>query len=300
MTEIKLAHILEAIRLNSKRNLNIGRMRHDIEALADLFPPDPDVVCKPVASGALKGEWIFDAEQDLNRTILYLHGGGFVMGSVRSHRGVGSRIARSAAAKMLLIDYRLAPENRFPAALEDTVTAYEWLLNQGYDPRKIVIAGDSAGGNLALSALVALRDKGKPLPAATVLISPWLDMEASGQSMIENALNDHLVRRDRLIEKASAYLGDINPAHPLASPIRADLRGLPPLMIHVGSVEALLDDSKKLEKKAREDGVEVNLQVWAKMIHVWHFFAPVLPEGRQAIRIIGQFIKKHTALKPDK
>lgn len=300
MTEIKLANILKTIRLNSKRRLSIRRIRHDLEALAGLFPPDPDVVCKSVTSDKLIGEWVFYPYQDLNRTILYLHGGGFVMGSVRTHRGIGSRIARSAAAKMLLIDYRLAPENRFPAAVNDTVHAYEWLLNQGYDPRKIVIAGDSAGGNLAMSALITLRDKGRPMPAAAVLISPWLDMEASGQSMRENALTDYLVRRDRLLEKASAYLGDTNPRHPLASPIHADLRGMPPMMIHVSNTEALLDDSKKLEIKAQEDGVEVSLQVWANMLHAWHFFAPVLPEGRQAIRIIGQFIKKHTALRSER
>jgi acetyl esterase/lipase len=214
------------------------------------------------------------------------------MGSVRSHRGLGFRIARAAKAKLLMLDYRLAPEHPFPAALEDAESAYEQLLKWVKDPGKIVVAGDSAGGNLAISSLVSLRDKGVPMPAAAVLISPWLDLKLTGRSMEENAAKDYVVHVDRLEEKVLAYLGDTDPENPLASPIRADLRGLPSLLILVGSTEVLLDDSKNLEKKALADKVEVDLRVWENMVHAWPFFAPILPEGKQAIELIGRFIRK--------
>jgi acetyl esterase/lipase len=206
---------------------------------------------------------------------------------------MGSRIAHSAAAELFLVDYRLAPENRFPAAVEDTLNAYEWLLKKGIDPRTIVIAGDSAGGNLALSALVFLRNGSRPLPAAAVLISPWLDLEVRGQSMRENAISDPILRPDRLIETAAAYLGDADRRHPLVSPIYASMTGLPPLMIHVSNTEILLDDSKRLAMKASKAGVKVDLQICDDMMHAWPFFAPVLPEGQKTIGIIGQFVREH-------
>ena len=195
---------------------------------------------------------------------------------------------------MLGIDYRLAPEVTFPAPVEDSVAAYRWLLSNGIDPKKIVIAGDSAGGGLVVSALVALRYLGEPMPAAGICISPWVDMEALGESYITKAEEDPVGSREMIHFMAGMYLGSSDPRAPLASPIYADMTGLPPLLVQVGSAEVLLDDSTGLVERAKAAGVDVTLEVWDDMIHVWQFFAPILPEGQQAIDRIGEFFREHT------
>jgi acetyl esterase/lipase len=189
----------------------------------------------------------------------------------------------------------LAPEFIFPAQVDDSVAAYRWLLSNGANPKKIVIGGDSAGGGLMVATLVALRYLGEPMPAAGVGISPWVDMEANGKTFITNAEVDSMVDRDMLLHVAGIYLGGKDPQAPLASPIHADLTGLPPLLLQVGSIETLLDDSNEMARQAKAAGVEVEVDVWDDMPHMWHGFAPILPEARQAIQRIGEFMQQHTA-----
>ncbi len=186
----------------------------------------------------------------------------------------------------------MAPEHLFPAAAEDSIAAYNWALDHGFEPSNIVLAGDSAGGGLVLSVLLAARDSGTPLPAAGVCFSPWVDLECTGESMAANDHLDDFIKYEGLSARAKAYLGDADPKHPWASALYADLRGLPPMLIHVGSVETLLDDSVRLAALARESGVDVTLKIWEDMVHVWQAFASILPEGQQSIEESGAFIRE--------
>jgi epsilon-lactone hydrolase len=227
--------------------------------------------------------------------VLYLHGGGYVIGSLRSHRHLAAAIAGAAGASALSLDYRRAPEDPFPAAVDDAVASYRWLLEQGITPGRIVIAGDSAGGGLTVATLVALKDARVPLPAGGVCISPWVDLTFSGASYETKAAVDPIVRRPGIDEMARAYLGKTDPRTPLASPAFADLRGLPPLLIHVGSDEVLLDDAVQLALRAKAAGVSAMLEVWDRMIHVWHWFLPMLEEADSAIQGIGRFCRARTS-----
>lgn len=274
----------------------VERMRAGMEKMAERVAGD--VNSQSVEAGGVKAEWIVPPNASSDRVILYLHGGGYVMGSINTHRAMVARIARAAQARALALDYRLAPEHPFPAAVEDATAAYRWLLAQGYKPNKIVIAGDSAGGGLVLATLVKLRDANVALPACAVPISPWTDMEGTGASMKTNADKDPMVApsgsNGGLFNMAKAYVGNANPKDPLASPLHADYHGLPPLLIQVGGTETLLDDSTRVAQKAKAAGVKVDLEVWDEMIHVWHVFAKLLPEGQQAIDRIGQYVQQHT------
>jgi len=280
-----------------------AEVRHTIEdhrlsyerIMADL-PIDGDITTERLAAGGVAAEWIDAPNADENTVLLYLHGGGYAFGSMRTHRVMLAHVSRAAEARVLGLDYRLAPEFPFPAPIDDSVAAYRWLLSQGVNPKKIVIGGDSAGGGLMVAVLVALKYLGEPMPAAGVGISSWTDMEATGQSFVTNAEVDPSVNRDRILTIAKLYMADKDHSAPLASPIHADLTGLPPLLLQVGSIETLLDDTNVLAQRAKAAGVEVEVDVWDDMPHVWHHFAPILPEARQAIERIGQFIKKHTGL----
>ena len=269
--------------------------RLSFEKVIEALPWDGDVSTERVGAGSAPAEWIVAPEAEDGRILLYLHGGGFIMGSMRTHRIMLAHISGAAKARVLGLDYRLAPEFIFPAQVDESVTAYRWLLSNGANPKKIVIGGDSAGGGLMMATLVALRYLGEPMPAEGVGISPWVDLESKGKSFITNAQVDPLLQRDMLLQMANVYLGGKDPRAPLASPIHADLTGLPPLLLQVGSIETLLDDSKEWARQAKAAGVEVELDVWDGMPHVWHLFAPILPEARQAIQRIGEFIKQHTA-----
>ena len=270
---------------------SIAEMRAGIEAMAGAAVIPADVKREKVSAGGVPAEWVVAENADPDRVILYLHGGGYVIGSINTHRELGSRLSRAAAARVLLIDYRLAPEHPHPAAVDDAVAAYRWLLAQGVHPSRLAIGGDSAGGGLTVATLVAVRDAGLPMPAAGVCLSPWVDLEGIGESMTTKAAADPMVQRDGLLKMAAAYLAGQNPRTPLASPLYADLSGLPPLLIQVGTAETLLDDSTRLAERARKSGVQVTLEPWEDMIHVWQAFASLLPEGRQAIDRIGEFVK---------
>jgi acetyl esterase/lipase len=276
-------------------NPTVEEMRKGFEMLASKFPPTPDVQVTRVNAAGVPAAWIEAPGADPGRVMLYLHGGGYVIGSIETHRELAGRLSRAAAARVCIIDYRLAPEHPFPAAVEDAATAYRWLLQNGATPERTVIAGDSAGGGLTVATLLALRDAGDPLPAAGICLSPWTDMEGIGESMTSKAGVDPMVQRDRLVHLANLYLHGAAPRSPLAAPIYADLTGLPPLLIQVGTRETLLDDATRLATCATEAGVDITLEPWEEMIHVWQIFAPLLPEGQQAIDRIGEYVRKHAA-----
>jgi epsilon-lactone hydrolase len=270
-------------------------MRPVLERLFTDFPSARQVKCEPVSAGGVKAEWITAPNAAADRAILYLHGGGYIMGSINTHRELIARLSKAAQARILALDYRLAPEHPFPAPVEDATAAYRWMLAQGLKPSRIAVAGDSAGGGLTVAALVAFRDAGLPMPAAGIPISPWVDLEAIGESMKTRSSQDPIVKPEMIREIACVYLAGQNPRSPLAAPLYADLHGLPPLLIHVGDAEALLDDSKRLAERAKAAGVDVTLEVWPEMPHVWHLFAHFLPEGQQAIDRAGEFVRKLTA-----
>ena len=242
---------------------------------------------------ALKGEWIEPSAPDhaaRDRCILYFHGGGYVAMSPRTHRSVTSRLATWSNARLFALDYRLAPEYPFPAALEDALSAYRALIAVGANPSRMVLAGDSAGGGLALALLLTLRAAGDPLPSAAVLFSPWTDLAATGKSVVTNNTADALFFGSWLASAARHYLADTPATNPLASPLYADLAGLPPLFIQVSDSEVLLDDSRRAAENARKAGIEVTLQIWRGVSHCWQIFAPFLPEGRDALREASAFI----------
>jgi acetyl esterase/lipase len=237
-------------------------------------------------------EWVSGPGARDDRTILFLHGGGYSLGSCKSHRELAARIAVASEASALVIEYRLAPEHPFPAGLDDAVAAYRWLLRSGKKPGNIIIAGDSAGGGLTLATLLSLRDAGDPLPAGAVLLSPWTDLATTGESHKTRADADPMLGTAGMPQTVRHYIGDMDPKTPLASPLYAELRGLPPIMIHVGNDEILLDDSTQFTERARAAGVDVNLEVWEGMWHVFPSLAGAVPEAREAIEKIGQFVKR--------
>jgi acetyl esterase/lipase len=220
------------------------------------------------------------------------HGGASHLGSHATLRRLLALISSAAQARVLSAGYRLAPEHPFPAAVHDALTAYRWLLARGTAARQIAIAGNSSGGGLALAALVALRDAGEPMPAAAAVISPWTDMEAAGESRRTRAAADRMITPEGAEEAAGWYLAGQDPRHPYASPVHADLHGLPPVLIHVGDAEILLDDSTRFAARARAAGVDVTLEVWDEMPHCWHTFAGFLPEADQAIECIGSWLQE--------
>ncbi len=268
-------------------------MRAVFERMA--APAEADIKCEPVTAGGVSAEWISAPGAAADRAVLYLHGGGYVVGSIKTHRDLMGRVSRAAKARVLGLDYRLAPEHPFPAAVDDSVAAYRWMLQQNLKPSRIAVAGDSAGGGLVIAALVAMRDATLPMPGAGVCLSPWIDLEGVGESMKTREHADPVVRRDMLTQMAAAYLGGKDARTPLAAPLYADLKGLPPLLIQVGDAETLLDDSNRLAQRARAAGVQVKLEVWPEMIHVFQLFAGFLPEGQQAVDGLGQFISQQLA-----
>ncbi|MEH6638832.1 MAG: alpha/beta hydrolase [Porticoccaceae bacterium] len=274
----------------------VEKMRSNfVRATKNFAVPPQDTEVTPVDVDGIPAEWVCAPGVDQDRVLLYLHGGGYVIGSIHTHKGLIASLSKSANCRALALDYRLAPETLYPGAVEDATKAYRWLLAEGYEANKITISGDSAGGGLTLATLMALRDAGDPLPAAAAPISPWTDLEGTGESMTTKVDVDPMVEPGGLMGMAKIYLGDADPKQATASPLHGDYTGLPPLLIQVGGLETLLDDATRVDAKARAAGVDVSLEVWPDMVHVWHLFAPMVPEGREAIAKIGQFLIKHSA-----
>ena len=275
------------------KNATLQQRRMALEDAARRLPMPPHVDVQRTTVGNIPAEWLRPAGTTGNRVVLYLHGGAYTMGSCRTHRALASRIAIASKSPVLQPEYRLAPEYPFPAALQDGMAVYRWLIDYGISPHKMVVAGDSAGGGLTLALTVLLRDKDVPLPAAIACLSPWADLELTGESLTTRAKVDPICSLEESRFHATHYIGKNDPRAPLISPIYADLHGLPPILAQVGDREILLSDAIRLTERARKDGVYAELEVWDGMWHVWHLLARYVPEGQQAVDKIGAFIRKH-------
>ena len=271
--------------------------RKEFEALCAKFPLPDDIVTEDVDADGVPGLWVSAPGVSDDRTLLHFHSGGYVMGSSAGYREFAYRLSRAADARVLVPDYRLAPEHLYPAPIEDALTVYRWLARRE-DPARIVTTGDSAGGGLNLATLVALRDAGDTLPAAAVAISPLTDLAAEGESYDSNRDRDAVVTRELAVGMGIVYIGEgRDPKNtPLASPLYAEVHGLPPLLVIAGEAEVLRDDSVRFVEKVRAAGGEADLVVTDDMQHIYPLFAHLLPEGREAIERIGEFIKQHTPL----
>ncbi|CAG74497.1 putative acetyl-hydrolase [Pectobacterium atrosepticum SCRI1043] len=270
---------------------DIGELRGAFNALGSDLPPLLDVLFRQVDAAGVPAEWVDPAGSDPSRVIFYLHGGGYVAGDPIIYRNFVTALCRASDCRALIVDYRLAPESPFPAALEDAQRSYAWLLTQGISADQIVIIGDSAGGGLALSTLVSLRDSCQPLPGAAVLLSPWTDLTLESESHLTKVKDDPIITHKFLDQSRQRYIGTgASDTDALVSPLHADLTGLPPLLVLVGTAEVLLDDSTALAHKAREAGVDVDLIEGDGMIHTWPFFIDSFPEAEKAVQSIGTFI----------
>jgi len=280
------------------RGTSVAQMRSDWDAA--FGGCTVAVACRLVSAGGVDGEWIVPADAPADKAILYFHGGGFRLGSVTSHRELIAQIGDISGCRVLAINYRLSPEHRFPAAVDDALAAYRYMLDQGLKPDSIAFAGDSAGGNLVLAAMLALRGRGEPLPVAGALMSPWTDLAATGASYESRAKADPIHQRAMILALAKNYLGeDGDPHNPLASPLYGDLGGLPSLLIQAGDRETVLDDSTMLADAARAAGVDVELEIWDGMIHVFQMF-PEIPQAREAIASIAKFLREHLHIEPER
>lgn len=292
--ELELVHELILMNADTRHGgIEERRISYDLaqEAFGDLGVPPG----KRVDVGGCAGEWVRPVRTD-GRILLYLHGGSYSLGSVASHRHLSAALGDAAQSAVLALDYRRPPEAPFPAAVEDTVTAFRWLIGQGLPVERITFAGDSAGAGLAVAALLRLRDLGEPLPAAALCMSPWADLSCGGASHQDRAARDLLLDTEDLHRMAALYLAGADPRSPLASPAFGDLAGLPPLLIQVGSEEVLWDDARALDEAARRAGVAVRFEEWPGMFHVWHWYHPVLPEGREAVAVGGAFLFEATTV----
>ncbi|HUC19229.1 MAG TPA: alpha/beta hydrolase [Acetobacteraceae bacterium] len=295
---------LETIRARlaaSPRPAGLAERRARLDALGAQYALPPDLRVEPVPAAGIPldapvgapAEWTATEAADPSRVILFLHGGGYISGSLASHRHMIAEAGRQARARTLALHYRLAPEHPFPAALEDSLAAYRFLLASGFAPARIALAGESAGGGLALATLISLRDAGLALPAAVWLASPWTDLEMRGATMQTRSAVDPVIQKPYLQELAAAYLAGTDPRAPLVSPIHADLGGLPPTLIQVGAAETLLDDSLRLAAVAGAANVRTTLQIWPEMFHGWHLFFPELGEGRASLAEACAFLRAH-------
>lgn len=285
---------IEAIRAllrSQPRPSGLGERRQRLDSIASTYPVAFDISLEPADVEGIPVEWSLAPGSDPSRVLLFFHGGGYSSGSIISHRGMVTEAGRAAGVRTLAVGYRLAPEHPFPAALDDARAAYAFLLEQGIAPPHIALGGDSAGGGLSLALLLILREANQTLPGCAWLVSPWVDLEMTGESLATKADVDPLIQKPYLQDLAAAYLGGTDPANPLVSPLRADLSGLPPLLVQVGSAETLLDDAARIASRAGGADVPVTLEIWPHMIHAWHLWAATLEEGRHALQSAGAFIR---------
>jgi epsilon-lactone hydrolase len=271
--------------------LSFTELRDRFSALARQFEPAPDLKFQAVDAGGVPAEWCISPHARPRGTLLYLHGGGYCIASIRDYREFVGRLAKATNCRVLSVEYRLAPEHPFPAALNDAIQAYRWL-RASCPHDEILFGGDSAGGGLSMALLISLRDQGELLPAGAFLISPSTDLAKEGASMQTRAEVDPIVLPETTLRYAKAYAGERSVREPLISPLYADHANLPPLLILVGDCERLLDDSTRLAEKARSAGTDVTIEIWDEMVHIWPFFAALLPEGRAAIERIAKFVNE--------
>jgi len=287
------------VKRRNYRELSIEQHRQFASTAERLVPdPPPGTKTRGIDAGGVKADLITTPASEPHRHVLFLHGGGFIIGSPSLYRHVTWRIAEATQARVLAVDYRLAPEHPFPAALEDAAAAYKWLLASGADPRQIAMMGDSAGGGLIFSLMLQLRDEGIPLPAAAVALSPWTDLALTGPSLRLNSAADPMLNAEDPPQFVEDYLAGADPRTPYVSPLYGDPAGLPPTIIQVGSDEVLRDDAVRMADRMRAAGCQVELEIWPRMPHVWHVFVPLIPEARRAIERIGSFVRIRTGYEP--
>jgi monoterpene epsilon-lactone hydrolase len=266
------------------------RREWEAEAERDVLPEE--ALYSSVIAGGIASEWMDMPQSHPDRVFLLLHGGSYNAGSPKTHRKMAANLARACNARVLVPDYRLAPEHPFPAAVKDALLAYGWLLSQGRAPHDIIVGGDSAGGGLALSMLLALREAGAAMPRAAVLMAPWTDLTCSSPSYQQLRALDQIIAQERLVEAGLWYAGRRDPRDPMASPLFAELTGLPPMLIHAGGDEVMVDDSRRFVERAQAAGVAVEYKEWPGLWHVFHSASPEVPEAAQAMDEIGRFVAK--------
>jgi monoterpene epsilon-lactone hydrolase len=269
------------------RDGTIETARQDFEQLLARLPAPPDTSIKSFTIDDMRADWVTTTKTKADRAILYFHGGAYMLGSNVAYRNFAARLSDACKARVLLVDYRLAPEQPFPAAVEDGLSAYRWMLDSGINPREIIIGGDSAGGGLTLATLIRSRDEGLALPRSAVLYSPWTDLECTGNSHQPGVVDDPFFTAESVRALGLLYAGD-QVRNPLASPMHADLSGLPALLIFAGTREILLDDATRLAAKARESRVSVQLEIGEGLMHAWPVYD--LPESRECLNTTGTFL----------
>jgi monoterpene epsilon-lactone hydrolase len=294
-SEIVRLGLRSIIKRRDCRNVTVEENRR-FATFCERLVPDPPATTRTlgVDAGGVMADLISTPDSEEHRHILFLHGGAFIIGSPSLYRHLTWRIAAATCARVVAVDYRLAPEHPFPAALDDAFTAYNWLLDNGADPARIAVMGDSAGGGLVFSLMLRLRDEGCRLPGAAVALSPWTDLALTGASLKLNGAADPMLRTDHPPLFVNDYLAGADPRTPYASPLYGDPTGLPPTLIQVGSDEVLHDDAVRMAERMRAGGCAVELEIWPRMPHVWHAFVPFVPEARRAISRIGTFVQERT------
>lgn len=298
MQDKQLRTLINMLRLNPLliEGVSIDRLRGSVDNMGDKAPSLSGISSEKIVVGGVNVCHFFPEKVNSSQKLMiYLHGGGYVMGSSRSHRPLLEHLCLAFEGSVYSIDYSLAPEAPFPIALNEVLGVYAQILSAGKSAKKIVIAGDSAGGGLALASLVNFREEGLEMPACGVLISPWTDLAMTGESVLSCAPFDPIVKREALSEFGSMYLGGALPTTPLASPLYANFHGLCPILVQVGGTEVLLDDSLRLRKKLESAAVTTELQVWDEVVHVWHLFAPILEKGKEAINDAAKYANAHVA-----
>ena len=285
---------IRALLASKPRPVGWAARRQRLDDIGSVWPVAADVTLAPVDVNGIAGEWSTVPGSDSSRVLLFLHGGGYCSGSIISHRRMVSEAGRAAGVRTLAVAYRLAPENPFPAAFEDALSAWHFLRAHGIAAEHIAIAGDSAGGGLSLVVALKLRDVKEQLPACLWLVSPWTDLTMSGSTLVTKDAVDPLIHKGYLCELADAYLGRAaDRKDPSVSPLFADLTGMPPMLIQVGSAETLLDDSLRLAAAAGQTDVRVSLEIWPHMIHAWQLWNARLQPGREALGSAGNFMREH-------
>ena len=273
-------------------NKTINQLREETATASTLIPLPENTKFKRILAGDVYAEWITCGDVDKDKTFMFIHGGGYYRGSIAATRATVARISAEAKVRCLSIEYRLAPEHPFPAAIDDTYTAYNWLIKEGLNPKNIIVSGQSAGGGLCLALLLKIKENNNIQPKGAVALSPWTDLSQSGKTMITNANIDPVISKKYLDRMANLYLYKTPSNTPLASPLYGDLTGLPPMLVQVGSAETMLDDSKRFIEKAKEAKVDVEIEVWKDMFHGWHGSAHILKDAEKAIKSIGLFCRK--------